>query len=74
MNVFELRKRLVDDYRSYVKSFIAIADSRIREHVDIELDDNELLRPQARIDLNPAFAEGAWIDDLVADGRLTGTG
>jgi hypothetical protein len=52
MNVFELRKRLVDDYRSYVKSFIAIADSRIREHVDIELDDNELLRPQARIDLN----------------------
>lgn len=70
MNVFELRKRLVEDYRAYVKSFIAIADPRIREHVDRELDDNELLRPQARIGLNPAFAEGAWIDDLVAAGTL----
>jgi ATP-dependent helicase YprA (DUF1998 family) len=70
MNVFELRKRLIDDYRAYVKSFISIADQRIREHVDRELDENELLWPQARIGLNPAFAEGAWIDDLVADGTL----
>jgi len=70
MNVFELRKRLVDDYRDYVKSFISIADPQIREHVDRELDANELLWPQARIGLNPAFAEGAWIDDLVTDGTL----
>ena len=70
MNVFELRKRLVDDYRTYVKSFISIADPRIREYVDKELDENELLWPQARIGLNPAFAEGSWIDDLVRDGVL----
>jgi ATP-dependent helicase YprA (DUF1998 family) len=70
MNVFELRKRLIDDYRAYVKSFISIADPRIRQHVDKELDENELLWPQARIGLNPAFAEGAWIDDLVQDGTL----
>ncbi|NTW67707.1 MAG: hypothetical protein HGB21_15600, partial [Nitrospirae bacterium] len=42
----ELRKRLIDDYRAYVKSFISIADPRIREHVDKELDENELLWPQ----------------------------
>jgi ATP-dependent helicase YprA (DUF1998 family) len=70
MNVFELRKRLIDDYRAYVKSFISIADQRIRDHVDRELDENEILWPQARIGLNPAFAEGAWIDDLVAEQTL----
>jgi ATP-dependent helicase YprA (DUF1998 family) len=70
MNVFELRKRLIDDYRAYVKSFISIADPRVRAQVDKELDENELLWPQARIGLNPAFAEGAWIDELVASGTL----
>jgi hypothetical protein len=70
MNVFELRRRLIDDYRAYVKSFISSADPRIREYVDRQLDENELLWPQARIGLNPAFAEGAWIDDLVKDGTL----
>jgi len=70
MNVFELRKRVIDDYRDYVKSFISITDERIRKQVDEELDDNELLWPQARVGLNPAFAEGAWIEELVADGTL----
>jgi hypothetical protein len=62
MNVFELRKRLIDDYRAYVKSFISIADPRIRIHVDKELDENELLWPQARIGLNPAFAEASELE------------
>lgn len=34
MNVFELRDRLVDDYRAYTRSFIKIRDPRIREFVD----------------------------------------
>ena len=38
MNVFELRKRLIDDYRAYVRSFISIRDPRIKERVDRELD------------------------------------
>ena len=29
MDVFELRNRLVDDYASYVSSFIRIKDARI---------------------------------------------
>lgn len=73
MNVFELRKRVIDDYRDYVKSFISIVDDRIRQKVDEELDDHQLLWPQARIGLNPAFAEGGWIDDLVTDGTLHAT-
>ena len=37
MNVFDLRNQLVDNYKSYVASFIQIRDSRIREFVDEEL-------------------------------------
>ena len=34
MDVFDLRRRLVSDYRSYTRSFIKIRDPRINEFVD----------------------------------------
>jgi len=69
MNVFELRSRLIEDYSAYVKSFISIRDQRIRERVEADLNEG-LLWPEARIGLNPSFAEGAWIDELVRQGVL----
>lgn len=69
MNVFELRRRLIDDYSAYVRSFISIRDGRLRAAVDEELKAG-LLWPEARIGLNPAFAEGGWIDDIVKSGEL----
>ena len=69
MNVFELRRKVIDDYSAYVRSFISIRDTRIRERVERDLEEG-LLWPQARIGLNPAFAEGAWVDDLVAQKTL----
>ncbi|MCL4821584.1 MAG: DEAD/DEAH box helicase [Vicinamibacteria bacterium] len=69
MNVFELRRRVIDDYGAYVRSFISIRDERLRQAVDDELKAG-LLWPEARIGLNPAFAEGGWIDDLVSSGLL----
>ena len=54
MNVFELRNQLVNDYKTYVSSFIQIRDSRIREHVDEQLKSG-LLWPEPLIQLNPAF-------------------
>ncbi len=69
MNVFEFRNRLIEDYRAYVTSFLRIQDPRIRERVEADLAEG-LLWPEPRIGMNPAFAEGAWIDDLVAKGIL----
>ena len=37
MDVFELRRRLVDDYERYIRSFISIRDDRIRDEVDSNL-------------------------------------
>ena len=69
MDVFDLRDRLIDDYRRYVASFMALRDRRIRERVQTSLDEGTLW-PEPRIGLNPAFEPGGWIDDLVAEGLL----
>lgn len=34
MNIFEFRSQLIDDYASYINSFIQIRDSRIRQYVE----------------------------------------
>ncbi len=69
MNVFELRQRLVADYRSYIQSFLDVADPRIRDHVAEGLAAG-LLWPDPLIQLNPSFEPGATIDDLVRQGVL----
>jgi ATP-dependent helicase YprA (DUF1998 family)/very-short-patch-repair endonuclease len=69
MDVFDLRDSLIRDYETYVKSFIAIRDDRIRAHVDAELDAGAFW-PESRIGLNPSFAAGRSIEQLVADGVL----
>ena len=69
MNVFEFRDRLVADYGAYVTSFISIRDPRIQERVDRDLAEG-LLWPEPSIGLNPSFAKGAWIDELVTQGVL----
>ena len=70
MNVFELRDRLVDDYRNYTRSFIKIRDPRIKEFVDGHLG-AEGFWPEPLLQLNPAFQPGGTIDDLVAERVLS---
>lgn len=69
MNVFRLRKRLIDDYSEYVQSFIHIQDGRIRRRVASELRQG-LLWPDPLIQLNPSFEPGGTIDELVERGSL----
>jgi ATP-dependent helicase YprA (DUF1998 family) len=69
MDVFDLRARLVGDYGHYTRSFIKIANQRIKEKVDGALD-NGALWPEPLLQLNPTFLAGGTIDDLFADGTL----
>lgn len=69
MDVFKLRNRLIDDYSSYISSFITIRDERIRQMVDQEISGG-LLWPDPLIQLNPSFRPGKWIDQLVDAGIL----
>jgi ATP-dependent helicase YprA (DUF1998 family) len=69
MNVFDLRYRLVSDYASYTRSFIKIADRRISEKVEGELNAGAFW-PEPLLQLNPTFLPGGTIDELVTAGRL----
>ena len=69
MDVFDLRRRLVSDYRSYTRSFIKIRDSRIDGFVDGILG-AEGFWPEPLLQLNPTFRPGGTIDDLVELGML----
>lgn len=69
MDVFELRRRVVDDYQEYITSFISISDPLIQEEVDRNLDAG-LLWPEPRIGLNPSFETGGLIDEHVESGLL----
>ncbi|MCR5257583.1 MAG: hypothetical protein K6E40_05455, partial [Desulfovibrio sp.] len=69
MDVFNLRKNLIDDYSSYVSSFIEIRDKRIKATVEKEFNEG-LLWPEPLVQLNPAFASGGTVDELVGEGVL----
>ena len=69
MNVFELRDRLVSDYASYTRSFIKIADQRVSNRVDSELNAGAFW-PEPLLQLNPTFLAAGTIDQMVAEGIL----
>jgi len=69
MNVFNLRNQLIEDYSSYIDSFIQIRDEQIHAYVDQQLSSG-LLWPEALVQLNPAFQPGLRIDELVDEGIL----
>lgn len=69
MDVFKLRKRVIEDYSHYANSFIQIRDERIREKINQEANQGSFW-PDPLIQLNPSFQPGAWINDLVRDGTL----
>ena len=69
MDVFDLRNRLVSDYRSYTRSFIKIRDARIEAFVDGILGAGGFW-PEPLLQLNPTFRPGGTIDELVELGIL----
>lgn len=69
MDVFVLRNRLIDDYSSYIRSFITIADERIGSLVAEEIHDG-LLWPDPLIQMNPSFQPGKWIGQLGDENAL----
>ncbi len=67
--IFDLRNQLIEDYASYIKSFIQIRDPVINTYVQKKLQEG-VLWPEPLIQLNPLFAPGESIDELVTQGTL----
>lgn len=54
LNVFEVHEMTVGDYQEYIRSFITIADDRIRTKVEESLDSGRLWPPPL-LQFNPAY-------------------
>lgn len=69
MDVFRLRQTVVDEYAQYVKSFVRIRDDRIAAFVDDQLAAG-VLWPDALLQMNPAYAPGPTLPELVEQGVI----
>jgi superfamily II DNA/RNA helicase len=69
VDVFSVRDRLIADYREFTGSFVDIHDKAIREHVQERME-NGYQWPEPWVSLNPSFASGGTISELVAQGLL----
>lgn len=69
MDVFQVHQQLIADYQAFTAGFTKIHDDRIREHVDRRVANGDQW-PDAYLSLNPNFASGGSISELVKQGFL----
>lgn len=54
MNIFQTHSRIVNDYAAYIRSFLNIADPKIKEHVEEKLSTGKLW-PEPLLQFNPSL-------------------
>ncbi|MCL4250293.1 MAG: DEAD/DEAH box helicase [Anaerolineae bacterium] len=69
MDVFELRDNLTSDYSQYVRSFINIHDDKVKNVVELSLQEEQFW-PAPLIQLNPSFETGGTVRELIDLGLL----
>ncbi|MEY9858507.1 ATP-dependent helicase YprA (DUF1998 family) [Catenulispora sp. GAS73] len=69
MDIFGVRERLIDDYRAFTSGSVVIRDQRINSAVQSDLDLGTQW-PDPWLSLNPSFASGGTVSELVCEGIL----
>ena len=69
MDILSIHKNVINDYESYIRSFIDIADRDVRESVEKAINSGSLW-PEPLIQFNPAFLRDRPLADLIAEGVL----
>lgn len=69
MNVFQIHSGIVDDYATYIRSFLNIADPTILEVVEGELSKGKLW-PEPLLQFNPSFEMAGSVAALAHTGTL----
>ena len=68
-DVFKLHQGIIEEYKSFVNSFINIKDERIRSVVESEMAKGKFW-PEPLIQFNPSFEYGASVEALSEQGLL----
>ena len=69
MDILNFHKKLINNYKSYIQSFLNIKDPSILNFVDKEIS-NKKLWPEPLVQFNPTFEKGRPISTLVQEGHL----
>lgn len=69
MNVFQTHAEIVDDYATYIRSFLKIEDRAIRHTVEEALSQGKLW-PEPLLQFNPSFEMFGSLDDLAKAGEM----
>ena len=69
MKAFEFDHNLIETYARFSRSFSTIRAEDIKSQIEREYDEGRFW-PDALLSLNPRFASGPTVDDLVASGDL----
>ena len=69
MDAFKVHRELIDDYRRFTEGFVGATDSRIREYLERQSAEGRQW-PDPWLSLNPSFASGGSVDDLVREQTL----
>ncbi len=70
MNIFNLHRKVLNDYRHFVRSFINIADDRILKFVEHALIEDQHLWPEFLVQLSPRYAQAETVDELAEQGVI----
>jgi ATP-dependent helicase YprA (DUF1998 family) len=70
MSIFDLHSQVLADYRDFVRSFFTVADERARQFVEHALVEEARLWPDFLLQVSPAYARVAIVDELAAQSAL----
>ncbi len=70
MSIVELQRRVLEDYSSFVSSFVQVADERLRAFVEQMLHEKQHLWPEPLVQLSPAYQRDATVEELAGEGVL----
>lgn len=69
MDAFFTHKKIISDYRDYLKSFLSISDLRIQDEVSKSFEGAGFI-PDPLIQFNPAYQVDKSLSDLVDEGKV----
>ena len=70
MDAFKTHEQVISNYRSYLSSFLNIADERIKNEVKRAFESDGFI-PEPLIQFNPSFEKGNSLNDLAVNGDLS---
>ena len=69
IDIFNIHKKIMDNYKHFVRSFVNIKNEKIKNFVESEINEGKFW-PEPLIQFNPSFEPGESIQSLIGENIL----